>query len=167
MYTITLYTLSCMQCTLCVAYHRWLWYIVDDSFQYLISASNCVHVPERMIYCVILACLGPGSGEAITLHGSGLFRAWVRESYLSSYISISRATQDVKGRSALMWILPHHTYVAKVNTWILSEDLYIAETSPTESRIPIAGVVDRCAINTPSRLTKWPSTDRAMGIPAL
>jgi len=41
--------------------------------------------------------------------------------YLYLYISISREIQDAKGREALIWILPHHTYVAEVNTWILCE----------------------------------------------
>jgi len=60
------------------------------------------------------------------------------------YISISWEIQDAKGRETLIWILPHHTYVAKVNTWILCEPrFYISETSTRHgSRTRIAFVVD-------------------------
>jgi len=41
------------------------------------------------------------------------------------YVSISRETQDAKGREALIWILSRYTYVAKVNTWILGESRFL------------------------------------------
>src|SRR6476469_1604144 len=36
--------------------------------------------------------------------------------YLYLYILISLETQDAKGREALIWILPHHTYVIIISS---------------------------------------------------
>src|SRR6478609_5171896 len=55
-----------------------------------------------------------------------------RGGILYLYISISREIQDAKGREALIWILPHHTYVAKLTPeYFASRDFDISEISPT------------------------------------
>src|SRR6476619_7900709 len=67
--------------------------------------------------------------------------------YLYLYISISRETQDAKGREALIWIVPHHTYVVKVNTRILCEPRFLHLRNQPDPGVEqwIAGVVDRHA----------------------
>jgi len=59
----------------------------------------------------------------------------------------SWATQDAKGREALTWILPTHTYVAKVNTRILCEPRFLHLRNQQAVEQWIVGVVDRCANN--------------------
>jgi len=77
------------------------------------------------------------------------------EYLLYLYISIAWETQDSKDREALTWILPHHTYVAKVNTWILCElkFLNLRNRAQTGSRTRIAGVEDRRAATRPTKRT--------------
>src|SRR6476469_8179324 len=71
------------------------------------------------------------------------------------YISISRETQDAKGREALIWILPHHTYVAKVNTSILCEPRFLHLRNQPDTGVEqwIARMVDRLANHSATRLT--------------
>ena len=68
-------------------------------------------------------------------------------SNLYLYISFSREKQDAKGCEALIWILPHHTYVAKVNTRILCEPRFLNLRNQPDTGVEqwIAGVVDRRA----------------------